>query len=133
MTSHKDNLSPKEVRERTIRDVLILAFVGLIYYVVVRFLHLGLVCYVRHLTGFYCPVCGTTRMIIELTKLDISKAFHYNQFMFISLPYIIYEVTYLFYIIEAKKKAGKVNMIIFYIWAALLAIFGIVRNVMHMV
>ena len=133
MTSDNNDLSPKEVRKRTLRDVLILALVGIVYYVITRFTHLGIVCYFRYLTGYYCPVCGSTRMIIEMTKLNISKAFHYNQFMFVSLPYVIYEVVYLFYINEAKKKAGKVNSIILYIWIALLVIFGIVRNVMHMV
>ncbi|MBR6404426.1 MAG: DUF2752 domain-containing protein [Eubacterium sp.] len=132
MTSDKKDLSPKEVRKRTLRDVLILALVGILYYVVVRFMHLGMACYIHYLTGYYCPMCGSTRMIIELTKFNISKAFHYNPFMFISLPYVIYEVVYLFYICEAKKKAGKVNQVVLFIWTALLAIFGIVRNIVSL-
>ena len=125
------DLSPKAVWKRTLRNLGIVAFAGFLYYLVVRFTHLGIVCYVRHLTGYYCPACGSTRMVIEMTKFNFVKAFHYNPFMFISFPYVIYEVVYFFYINEAKKKVGKINAIVLYIWIGLLVIFGIVRNIVH--
>jgi len=133
MTSDKKeiDLSKKAVWKRVFRNLGIVAFAGFLYYLVVRFTDLGIVCYFRYFTGYNCPSCGSTRMVIEMTKFNFSKAFHYNPFMFVSFPYVIYEVIYFFYINEAKKKVNKVNACILYIWIALLVIFGIVRNIIH--
>ena len=50
------DLSPESIRKRTIRDVVILIFVGIIYYFVVKYTDFGLKCYIHELTGFDCLV-----------------------------------------------------------------------------
>lgn len=38
-------------------------------------------CLIYKLTGFYCPACGSQRMVAAILRGDISAAFGYNQFM----------------------------------------------------
>lgn len=129
--SNTVDFSNKAVWNRVFKDLGIIAFAGFVYYLIVRFTDFGIVCYVRYLTGYNCPACGSTRMVIEITKLNFSKAFHYNPYMFVTFPYVIFEGVYFLYILESKKKPGKVNSISLYIWTGLLIIFGIVRNIVH--
>ena len=71
-------------------------------------------------------------MLLAISRLDLKTAFSYNRFMFISLPYIVYEIVYMFYINESKKPMNKVNKIILYIWVGLFVLWGVVRNVLAM-
>jgi hypothetical protein len=68
-------------------------------------------------------------MAISLSKLDFKSAFRYNGFILVSLPFIIGEIMYLFYVNEAKVKVNKKNAVVMYVWVGLLVIFGIVRNI----
>lgn len=118
-----------DVWKRTIRNILILGLFGVVYYFVARFTDFGIKCYVYELTGLKCPTCGATRMAIALSKLDFKSAFRYNGFILVSLPFIIGEIMYLFYVNEAKVKVNKKNAVVMYVWVGLLVIFGIVRNI----
>lgn len=124
------DLSPESIRKRTIRDVVILIFVGIIYYFVVKYTDFGLKCYIHELTGFDCPACGTTRMIVSVSKLEIAKAFRYNRFMFVTFPFVVGEVIYFFYINEAKKPVNKINQVIIFIWLGLFVLYGVLRNIL---
>ncbi len=126
---YKIDLSPAAVRGRVIRDTAILFIAGVAYYIFVTVTPFSYKCYIHEIFGLDCPMCGTTRMMLALGRLDFAKAFHYNQFMFLTLPYVVYEVIYMFYLNESKKPAGKINMIILYIWLILLFVFGVVRNI----
>ncbi len=124
------DLSPAAVRRRVIRDTVILFMAGVAYYIFVTVTPFSYKCYIHELFGIDCPVCGTTRMMLSLAHFRFSEAFNYNQYIFITLPYIIYEIIYLFYLNESKKPAGKINRVILYLWVILLFIFGVVRNVL---
>ena len=124
------DLSPKAVRRRTIRDVVILFLVGVVYYFVVRFTDLGIKCYIHEVTGFDCPACGTTRMLISVSKLDFVRAFRYNRFMFITFPFVVGEIIYFLYLNEAKKPVNKVNQTLVFIWIGLFVLYGIFRNIL---
>ena len=89
-------------------------------------------CYVKTLTGYDCPACGGTRMVINIVKLNFIKAFHYNPFMFLAF---IYGVLFFFLLnisiinkkaIQIIKKLYCLKMC--YIWCVGLIIFSIVRN-----
>lgn len=89
-------------------------------------------CLFNKITHLYCPGCGITRMFKALMKLDLKRAFSYNQFVFLSLPffliYFIDEVrSKLFY----KKKIlnAKVINVIAIILIVLAVIFGVIRNI----
>ena len=123
------DLSPKAIVQSTIRDIVILGLVGVVYYFVVRFTDLGLKCYVHEITGLDCPACGTTRMIVSASRLDFARAFRYNRFMFITFPFVVGEVIYFIYINEAKKPVNKINQVIVFIWLGLFVLYGVLRNI----
>lgn len=41
------------------------------------------------LTGYQCPACGVQRAAYHLLHLDFKKAFLYNPFLIISIPYAL--------------------------------------------
>ena len=129
---NNNDLSRGAVARRTLIDVGIVTLVGVVYYLVVRFTDFGLGCYIHDIFGINCPACGITRMLLAISRLDLKTAFSYNRFMFISLPYIVYEIVYMFYINESKKPMNKVNKIILYIWVGLFVLWGVVRNMLAM-
>ena len=80
----------------------------------------------------YCPGCGVTRMILALSKLQIKKAFGYNQAFFILLPFIIvlgidFIIGYIFN--KPYKIITKIPQWVYIVIAILLCIYGIVRNI----
>jgi hypothetical protein len=46
-------------------------------------------CWFHELTGWECPACGSQRALHQLLHLNFGKAFSYNPFMIISVPYVI--------------------------------------------
>lgn len=89
-------------------------------------------CYVKALTGFDCPACGGTRMVINIAKLNFIKAFHYNPFMFLAFIYGVLFFILLNISIINKKTIQIINKLyclkMCYIWCTGLIIFTIVRN-----
>ena len=112
----KDGAKKDGAIKRTIRDLAILFIVGFIYYLIQKFTGRGMVCFVRYLFHVYCPTCGTTRMIMAMTRLDFKTAFSYNQYMFVTFPFWVGEIIYFFYILESKKRVNKVNEICVFVW-----------------
>ncbi len=51
------------------------------------FVKLGLMppmeCQFKEFTGYPCPTCGTTRLVLALYNFDLISAFKYNPFMFL--------------------------------------------------
>lgn len=123
------SFAKEDIRKRTIRDMVLLLFAGIVYYLIVSYTPFGLRCYFLSLFGLKCPSCGVTRMAVSAVHFDFKSAFGYNPYIFVTLPYIIYEITYLFYLNESKKKMNRINMIILCVWIGLLIIFGIFRNI----
>ena len=114
----------------TIRDVVIITICGFIYYLAMKLTPFnGFKCYVNEIFHVKCPACGITRMLMSAIELDFHRAFNYNRFLFITFPYVVYEVIYLFYVNESKKPMRKSNQIILFIWIGLFIIYGIIRNV----
>lgn len=126
-----NNINESIAIKRTLRDIGILFAIGFIYYLIQKYTHKGFVCYFRALFHIYCPTCGVTRMIMSMSRLELKKAFLYNQFMFITFPFWVGEIIYFFYILESKKKVNKVNQACVFIWIGMLILFGILRNIFH--
>lgn len=88
-------------------------------------------CLILRLTGFYCPACGTQRMIISLLHGEPAAAFSYNPFMFCVLPVICF-----YFICESLRCVNKKPMlcksrgfsVILCIIVALAIIFAVLRN-----
>ena len=83
------------------------------------------------LTGFLCPGCGTTRMFKALINGEIIKAFYYNQFVFISLPIFVILFINLVYanFKNIKSWLMKIPNWVYYTYAVLLILFGVIRNI----
>jgi len=84
------------------------------------------------LTGFKCPACGTQRAIYNLLHFNIRKAFYYNPFMLISVPYATALVVTTWF--DPKGKMRKIksfcyNSIIINIYLILIVLWWIIRNI----
>lgn len=62
------------------------------------------VCPLHHLTGLYCPGCGTTRAVLALMHGDLYSAFRYNP-LFIFIVIIIS-----FYALKRLMVSAGVNV-----------------------
>ncbi|MBO5388970.1 MAG: DUF2752 domain-containing protein [Lachnospiraceae bacterium] len=92
-------------------------------------LDIGVVCPFKEIFNIECPGCGGTRMAISLLHLDFYQAFRYNPFILSTLPILAYvycKQAYLYIryniLIEWLDK-------FLVIYAILLLLFGIVRNI----
>ncbi len=45
-------------------------------------------CLMKMLTGYDCPSCGGQRALHALLNGEISKAFWFNPFLFVAVPYL---------------------------------------------
>lgn len=80
----------------------------------------------------YCPACGMTRAAYYILHLDIVRAFYFNQFLVITLPFFAY-----IYAADAvntyfDKKIlplFKFNKALTYTIIALFVLYGILRNI----
>ena len=88
-------------------------------------------CIFHEITGFYCPGCGITRMIISLFKLDFYQAFRYNQLLFILFPFAFILILNALGCIFNKSVPiyKKINNKIWIILIIILIIYGVVRNI----
>lgn len=88
-------------------------------------------CLINKAFGFYCPACGTQRLLLAALHGDIAAAFRYNPFMFCVLPVVgVYFLCEAFFYIKEKpmlyKSRGFLVASIFI--AAAAVIFSVLRN-----
>lgn len=120
-------------RNAIIKRDAILVGIGILYYIFIRVTGLAIPCIFRKITGFLCPGCGITRAILAAVRLDLAKAFAYNQFMFIALPalaYIIVKNDYVF-VKYGNRKLSRFDNILIFICIAGAVMFAVLRNVMR--
>lgn len=98
---------------------------GLSYLLLLRsgYLHFGVPCLFHKVTGLWCTGCGVTRMVIRLSKLDFVGAFRSNEFVFVTLPAILWVWLY-----EGNKFRKARNVLTWVLLIAALA-FGVLRNI----
>ena len=113
-----------------VRRYGILLFVGLAYYVFVSLTNIGIPCPIRLITGFQCPGCGISRMLMSLVRLDIAAAFQYNPVVLLTLPIILFFVirSDIDYVRTGKNSLDRYQPI----WIAelvILLVFGVIRNI----
>ena len=107
----------------------IIVAICIAYLFFVRITGLGIPCFIKVITGFKCPGCGITTMIVEMTRLHFDKAFEANAFLFVTWPVILLEIIYDRYRKSKGKELPAWNIIILVIYLILLIGWGIVRNV----
>ena len=107
---------------------------GCAYAAFYRITGIGIPCLFRLITGFKCPGCGVTRMLICLLQLDIGTAFRYNAVLLCMLPFlIVFFVYWLYrYIRYGKKNNTRPMEILCFVFVTILLAWGIVRNIIDM-
>ena len=113
------------------KTVSILLAAGLLYYAFVSLTGLYIPCIFRLLTGWKCPGCGVSHLIVHLVHFEIAAAFFENPFVFVLLPllicYGIYRaVRYVMHNDRSYRKWENTAAVAVIIIAVL---FGIVRNI----
>lgn len=102
-----------------------------LYFIEIKIWGFAIPCIFRAITGFKCPGCGVTHLLISLSHLDFKSAFRYNPFIFISSPLILYFVLKdtLFKCGFIKSKISHTENVVLYVYIALFVMFGVLRNI----
>lgn len=109
---------------------LLWVILGLGYYMLICLTGYSLDCPFRELTGYLCPGCGTTRMVLLLGRGRLREAFFCNPVVFCTLPGAA-----VFYLAKAVEQArGRAHSFAGYEkwiqkgYLLLLVLYGILRN-----
>ena len=116
--------------KKIVKCFIILILIVL-YLVLGHTYHAYIPCPIHYLTGYYCPGCGITRMLISTLKSNFYQAFRYNPLLFILLfPSIILFLNYLYSVYKNKRALyTKIPSMIWYILIIILVLYGILRNI----
>lgn len=123
----KKTISKSQI-QKEIRYLLIILGVGFGYYLWLNFTHLGIPCPFRMITGWLCPGCGITHMLIALIHLDFHTAYLENPFLLLTFPFLIGEIIYQRYLQLTKQVNPQWNQVLLWLYVIALIIFGILRN-----
>ena len=91
----------------------------------------GIPCIVNHFTGFYCAGCGASRALRSVLHLQFYKAFRYNPFLVVLLPFIgVYVAARMFdYIKTGGNNIDARLSFKLLLWVAvLLVVYSVLRN-----
>jgi len=111
------------------KNLIIFFILGSAYYLIVRFTHFSIPCMFHLVTGWKCPGCGITTMVMALARFDIVGAFEANPFLFVSAPLIGAEIIYMFWRRSEGLDIAKWNKVLVWAYLVMLIIFGVVRNI----
>ena len=135
MLSVKDPLFhwdiPGKVRGRIkkIGAPVMILFAGALYFWWLEHTGFGIPCLFRRITGFKCPGCGITHMLLHIIRFEPGAAFHDNPFLFLSLPFLMAETGFAYYLHRKGNKTPKWNTVMVFSYLILLIGFGIFRNI----
>ena len=118
----------KEILHRKLKNFGILILVGVAYYIWIRVTGLGIPCMTRRLTGFKCPGCGATTMVLYMAKLNFARAYRANPFLFSTLPFLMLEFFYVNILEIYEKKSPMWNNVILILFLIAFIGFGVLRN-----
>lgn len=130
------NLQPSLFFKKSI-PLIILLVIGILYYLMFKFLRIGIPCPLRLYSGLifgkelYCPGCGITRMLDAEIRLSFKEAFLQNQMVFILQPFIYFEILkhIIHYYRGGNLKYTKLENVLLVVSIVCLVIFGIWRNI----
>ncbi|BAL81886.1 hypothetical membrane protein [Selenomonas ruminantium subsp. lactilytica TAM6421] len=106
-----------------------LAALGFAYLLLIGWLGRGIPCIFRLLTGYKCPGCGVTHLVLALLKGDIQGAWQANPAILLVLPLFIFWWCYDAYRWVKDGKRAHFPEKIGYVLVVYFLIFGIWRNV----
>lgn len=114
--------------KKRVKTLLVLFILGLAYLIFIRISGVCIPCFFEKITGWRCPGCGITTLFYRLSIFDFKTAFRANMFLFVTWPFIAFEVIYDFILSLRKKKMPRANSVALYVYIGLLVAWGVVRN-----
>ena len=79
----------------------------------------------------YCPLCGGTRAIGALLRLDVLAALRYNAYaVFLAITVLIYDALAWIRLFRGEKKLLRISRRAWLIYVGLLLGYWILRNVL---
>jgi hypothetical protein len=112
------------------REIMILLLAGMAYYIFYTITGIGVPCIFRTITGYKCPGCGVTHMVVHMSHMEFVKAYNDNQLLFTTWPLLIGELIYMFYLRLKQKKMSDFNKLLLVIYILILMVFGALRNIL---
>lgn len=121
-----------ERKRRLLTRVGALLAAGLGYALWARLTGLAVPCPFRTVTGWLCPGCGTTRMCLALLRWDWAAAWSANPVLLLMLPVLALLSIRLSvrYVREGTVIGSKWENALIWAMAALLVVWGVVRNLL---
>lgn len=119
-----------KILKHKLRNLILILCAGLFYVVWLECGGTGIPCIFRKITGWLCPGCGITKLILGLLRLDFKYAYNANPFIFITIPYILFILSYDLICKNKEKCFTKLVNISEYVYVALLIMFGVYRNIL---
>lgn len=113
---------------RKTKALLAVLGVGITYYMLIRFAGFSIPCIFHKITGWKCPGCGITTLILCLLEGDFKGAFAANPFLFVTGPALLAELGYYYLFLDDKRKLPTWNNRLIILYGISLLIFGILRN-----
>ena len=113
----------------TTKKYLIVISVGLLYLLWIYCTDIKIPCPIKSITGYLCPACGITRMVVAICRFDFVAAYYFNPFLFATFPVVLFCIVYsdIKYIKTGQRKLGYLSYLL---WLEIIAAiaFGILRN-----
>lgn len=131
MSDEMSKKRTKKIDEKIIRKCHILvgaAVVGALYFVWIKMTGIAVPCIVQRVTGWRCPGCGITTLFYCLLQLRIRDAFEANPFLFVTMPFLLYEIVREGILGPTKSKWNN-RLLVGYL--ILLITFGVARNIIN--
>lgn len=100
---------------------------GVLYYIVARYTAFSLPCPFRYITGYLCPGCGITTLLLAVSEGDFIAARIANPFLFYTLPLFIVSILLRRFCLP-KASVQFLDKHIYPVYAIALICFGIYRN-----
>lgn len=102
---------------------------GVVYFIWLKMTEIYIPCLFRQITCCKCPGCGITAMCVNIGTFNFFDAFYANPFIFITLPFIVFEIVYCEFLNFKKRKMPMWNNLLLVFYCIGLIAFGIIRNI----
>lgn len=122
----------KERLYKTLKPIFLLLIVGGIYVVLVYTTGFKIPCPIKFATGFDCPGCGISRVLLSYLRLDFKTAFFTNPVITVILPIMFGDYVYhkyLYVVHNNKKPFNKLENISMYVMIGSLILYAAIKNI----
>lgn len=118
------------LKKRSVTYLCVLA-AGVAYYIWVRITGIGIPCIFHEITGWSCPGCGVTTLIMSAAAGRFDQARSANPFLFYTWPLILFFIVWneIKLIKGRKYRADKLIEVLMLLYVIALIVFGIARNI----